>query len=319
MMPRMTLLTTNNATWVQRARSIPFWLLALLVASSVAMLVEAKPAHADSFTVNSTGDAKDANIGNRTCDSSSRAGRQCTLRAAIQESNANDNDPRVVDLIRFDVGRAASVKTISPTSPLPTIRDAVTVNGYTQSGARANTRARGNNAIIKVQLDGTDAGESANGLEIAAPDCTIKGLAINRFWQGGILLDGRRAKRNRVQGNFIGTNATGTQALGNHSDGVIIDDADENTVGGTATEARNLISANGDDGVGFSGVDFSGKGAAHNRVQGNYIGTDKNGTADLGIDGDGVTFSGAHADKNTIGGTDRWGGQRDLRQRRRRR
>ena len=43
------------------------------------------PAAAASFTVNSSGDAGDANAGNGVC---ATAGNFCTLRAAIREANS---------------------------------------------------------------------------------------------------------------------------------------------------------------------------------------------------------------------------------------
>src|SRR5207248_1668140 len=76
---------------------------------------------------------------------------------------------------------------------------------------------------------------------------------------------------------FLGTDATGTQAVANGNDGVLIKDAANNTVGGLTAGARNLISGNG-----FVGVAISDPGATGNVVQGNFIGTDVNGTAALG-------------------------------------
>jgi hypothetical protein len=54
-----------------------------------------------------------------------------------------------------------------------------------------------------------------------------------------------------VQGNRIGTDVTGTQALGNSGNGVAIstDFATNNTIGGTAPGAANTIAYNGRDGV----------------------------------------------------------------------
>ena len=52
-----------------------------------------------------------------------------------------------------------------------------------------------------------------------------------------------------VQGNFIGTNAAGTAALANQGDGVWLDDAFGDTIGGTAAGAGNLISGNNGSGV----------------------------------------------------------------------
>ena len=125
----------------------------------------------------------------------------------------------------------------------------------------------------------------------------IKGLVINRFGEG-ISIDGATVG-NRVEGNFIGTDPTGTLDRGNTDDGVnVFDGASENVVGGTTPAARNLISGNGCNAVFV-------KGANNNRIQGNYIGTDRTGTKGL-TNGDGfvcVAVSIDDSSGNTVGGT----------------
>ena len=55
---------------------------------------------------------------------------------------------------------------------------------------------------------------------------------------------------NTVQGNFIGTDASGSAAIGNSSDGVEINfGASGNTIGGSASNAGNVIAFNGANGV----------------------------------------------------------------------
>ena len=77
---------------------------------------------------------------------------------------------------------------------------------------------------------------------------------------------------NVVKGNYIGTNATGTDTIPNR-DGVLIGHAPENTVGGTSTSDRNIISGNNRFGVGIFWVE-----SEFNLIKGNYIGTNKEGT-----------------------------------------
>jgi titin len=96
-----------------------------------------------------------------------------------------------------------------------------------------------------------------------------------------------------IQGNYIGTDASGTQPLGNGSDGINVGDVND-TIGGTTAGAGNVISANGGSGI---SVDY---GAGYALVQGNLIGTDKTGTKPLGNTLGGVT---AVYFANTIGGT----------------
>jgi hypothetical protein len=104
---------------------------------------------------------------------------------------------------------------------------------------------------------------------------------------------------NQVQGNYIGTNITGTADLGNTSDGVHIDLGNNNTIGGVTAGARNIISGNNGDGIEIFASDPLFRGH-NNQVQGNYIGTDVTGTADLGNTGDGVLIKGGS--NNLIGG-----------------
>jgi hypothetical protein len=98
-----------------------------------------------------------------------------------------------------------------------------------------------------------------------------------------------------IQGNFIGLNSAGNAALGNMGGGiqtsVVVNSV---VIGGTVTTARNVISANRESGV------YVSVSADSNIVQGNFIGTDASGSADLGNGGDGVDLLGA---SNTVGGT----------------
>src|SRR5207248_9859961 len=87
-------------------------------------------------------------------------------------------------------------------------------------------------------------------------------------------IDGSPATGNRVEGNFIGTNAAGSSALGNALFGVVIADAPNNTIGGPAFGARNVISGNGSDGILVMGAAATGT-----VVQGNFIGTAADGSS----------------------------------------
>jgi CSLREA domain-containing protein len=111
---------------------------------------------------------------------------------------------------------------------------------------------------------------------------------------------------NQVQGNFIGTDFTGTIALGNGNGVVIASGAFSNTIGGTDSGARNVISGNKNWGVVITNANYVGGpdlGATTiNQVQGNYIGTAVNGTAALGNSNSGMLIT-TPASNNTIGGT----------------
>jgi len=263
-----------------------FWLLLMALALMVSLLV-AKPAHAKTFTVNSTQDGEDFDPGDGICDASASAFRNpCTLRAAIQETEANDNAP-TVDTIDFDIPNDPNipgdeVRTIKPTKSLPTINEPTILNGYSQPGASPNTLAQGNDMVLKIELDGTNAGSlpQTDGLELgpASSNSVVKGLVINRFAANGVFINGDGSK---VQGNLIGTDPTGTLDRGNGGNGVHASySTSNNQIGGTTPEARNVISGNDSYGVRLFGSEHT--------VLGNYIGTNKNGTGDLGNSLDGV-------------------------------
>jgi hypothetical protein len=258
--------------------------LALALAGVVLLALSSGPVDAaTTFIVNKTGDAGDRNITDTVCDASGKSGNQCTLRAAIDEAN---NTPGA-DTIDFDIGGRATVKTINVGSSglgaLPNITDTVTINGYTQRRAKENTLAEGNDARLKVQLNGANAVQpgGANGLEIRASNSTIKGLVINRFSAHGVMIRGSGATGNQVLGNFIGTNAKGTADRGNTANGVNIASAPDNTIGSTEPGAGNGIFNNGDD-----GVEISGSGVTGNSVLSNVIFSNGGTTAttNLGID-----------------------------------
>src|SRR6187549_3643712 len=78
-----------------------------------------------------------------------------SLRQAITDANANAG----LDVIAFNIP-GSGVHTIVPATALPAITDQVTINGYSQPGASANTNgpAQGTNAVILIEIDGTTLG-----------------------------------------------------------------------------------------------------------------------------------------------------------------
>src|SRR5207253_2035211 len=117
-------------------------------------------------------------------------------------------------------------------------------------GASPNTQTNDtDDAVILIELTGANAGAGANGIVLSGGNnSTVDGLIINRFGGAGVELTG--LGHDNVTGNFIGTDATGTLAVdgsnvpyGNHI-GVLVDNVDNNMIGCTTSEERNVISAN---------------------------------------------------------------------------
>jgi streptogramin lyase len=165
-------------------------------------------------------------------------------------------------------------------------------------------------AVIANGSDGVFFGFGATGNTLGgsmagARNIISGNLTVGTYGkQAGVLIfDG--AANSVVQGNYIGTDITGTVALGNGANGVEILGAINNIIGGTTAGAGNLISGNQQNGVyivnAVNNFGFTGP-STGNVVQGNYIGTDVSGTVVLGNTGDGVLISGV-SQNNTIGGT----------------
>ncbi len=207
--------------------------------------------------------------------------------------DANNNPGK--DTIRFNIP-GNTKHTISPASPFPVITDPVVIDGYSQPGASPSTNpiTAGSNAVLMIELNGSNAGNSAIGLKITAGNSTVQGLVINDITWFGINLESNG--HNTIMGNFIGTDVSGSGAIkSNTSSGIYIHNSANNVIGGTAPSARNVISGNA------VGIEITGLGASNNKVQGNLIGTDKSGTVVLGNLHQGISIY--YAASNLIGGS----------------
>jgi hypothetical protein len=290
-----------------------------------------------------------------------------SLRDAITQVNADTNhtlyaspsNPNV-DEIDFNITAASDaagggtgynattgVATIKPQTAVPTITNSVIIDGYTQSGASPNTllgvgslgvapgqaSQDGDNAVLKIDLYGSQAGTTAVGLDVNAPQSVVRGLDVTNWGSYGILLD-TNGNNSTVAGNFIGTDVTGEHPMPNgygplnqavpsdatvpggmDNGGIRVNSAD-NLIGGADAASRNILSGNVGDGIVLfeASVYFNPQAPATvfgNQVEGNFIGTDATGTQALANVDEGpaspgtgtglvVEYTGGH---NTIGGT----------------
>jgi len=253
------------------------------------------PSGSPPLVVNSTDD-----LDNGICDL-----WHCSLREAVQEANLNPGPDRIhFDIPTSDAGCSlAGVCTIRPTSGAYTLHDdGTTIDGYTQPGAVPNTAPLGQpiNAALKIVLDGSRLPWCCeSGLDILSASNVVRGLVIHRFYAGITLME---ADGNRFEGNFIGTDASGSVDLGNGCTGILLyglqggPGSNYNVIGGSSPQSRNLISANG-----CSGVEI-GPGLG-NRIHGNYIGTDASATHPLPSTANGVRVFNV-SQGNQVGGVD---------------
>jgi len=157
------------------------------------------------------------------------------------------------------------------------------------AGNYIGTDATGENALANT-ASGVYIQSSGNVIGGASPGA---GNIISGNQENGVFIYGATTTNNVVEGNFIGTDATGTTSVANGISGVTISNAPANTIGGTAHGAGNVISGNYDSGMTLGG-NTSGT-----VVQGNDIGTDLTGNNAVANYG-GIYIYGAGT--NLIGG-----------------
>jgi uncharacterized repeat protein (TIGR03803 family) len=109
----------------------------------------------------------------------------------------------------------------------------------------------------------------------------------------GVEIDTASGTGNVIQGNYIGTDASGTTAVANGLDGILLTDAATDSISG------NLISGNGSAGE-AAGINIQNANSTGNTISGNLIGTNATGTSAVGNSLHGV-FVGNGASHNVIG------------------
>ena len=180
------------------------------------------------------------------------------------------------------------------------------ISGNRGSGIYLNTTAATSNVIqgnyIGMVLSGKLAlSNTADGITLSSARANViggtnagEGNVISGNGKAGVALSGLGNTANVIQGNFIGTDASGKSALGNGSAGVWLSGVASNSVGAAIAGARNIISGNLQDGV------FILTNSTANLVLGNYIGLDVNGTNVIPNRFNGVSLTSATS--NIIGG-----------------
>lgn len=163
----------------------------------------------------------------------------------------------------------------------------------------------GGSDTIQGNYIGTDptgaiAEGNGTGIVVSSGNNVIGGVTANSLNViSGNINDGIdvSGNGNLLEGNYIGTNAAGTETFdntlkplqGNVGNGITVFNASNTTIGGTSAAARNIISGN-NTGVAFTNIAASQTG---NVVEGNYIG--------LGLDSSGA---GTVAAGNLLDGVD---------------
>lgn len=227
--------------------------VALTLLAALFTLACPAAASAVDYTVDSVEDQEDASPGTGGCATS---GGKCTLRAAIEESNASASvDDKILFSAAFDGQKADSTITVG--FSLPAIEDEVTIDG--DSAGQCPTDAGVPGPCVGVK------GESR--FEVHEPQVRIEGLAISDS-QIAITVEDDEFE---ARGNWIGFQLDGTDGPQEQAYGIFVGPNTEKAViGGTAPAERNVF--------GNTNSALLLRGSSLGKVLGNYFGVQPNGT-----------------------------------------
>jgi len=223
-------------------------------------------ASAASYTVNSTGDGVDAEVGEGTGCETSKKG-ECTLRAAIEESNESVEVAK--NTIKFSAefnGEAGD--TIVLGKSLPAIEYPVHIDG--DFSGQCSTKAGVPGPCVGVSGPAEGSAlivESSEGVE-------IEGLAVSGAKVGIAVFESSEAFPFIARDDWFGVKLDGT--AGGNAIGLLLGPGTEGaTIGGTKAAQRNVFANNTADGLDILGAEFV-------MVQGNYFGVKPNGSTQAG-------------------------------------
>jgi CSLREA domain-containing protein len=226
-----------------------------LLLAAACLLALPGVASATTYTVNSTGDAPDNGAPNGVCETATPG--ECTLRAAIKESNSFIGAPDEIAFAPAFNGQAAD--TITALTLLPAITDPVAIKGGSctqlgQAGPCAGVDAPGLSYALTV--------ENADGV-------AIEGLAVTGGLTGIRVVN---SSQNFVARNdWLGVKLEGGAGVGANT-GIWLDpNSNGATIGGTAATERNVFANSAAEGLDIEGADNAD-------VLGNYFGVKPDGS-----------------------------------------
>jgi hypothetical protein len=197
-----------------------------------------------------------------------------SLRQAVLNANANAG----TDVVEFNVAGTIRLTT----GALPAITGDVDIDGASAPGFSGTPIVEVNyNHFGGLQFSQGSIGSILSSLSLV--NAAGAGVTLNG---GGDML---------IAGNYIGLGLDGVTALGNGGNGLQLNSSYGNTIGGSSAQDRNIISANGNNGISLSN-------SSDNQVENNFIGTDVTGTLHRGNAGNGILVT-AGSNGNSIGGS----------------
>ena len=223
--------------------------------TAFAFSILAAPGHALAvqYTVNSTGDAPDKSVGAGGCETATAS--ECTLRAAIQESNASVGTKDSIVFFPGFEGQGVA-DTITLGASFPAVKDPVTIEGGT-----CTTEAGFGGPCV-----GVNGPSGGFGLKVeSADEVTIAGLAVTGALVGIDVIDSSQSFT--AVRNWLGVRLDGVAAANNT--GLFLDPNSDSAVIGVEEEGNVLANNNNE------GLDLDG--ASSTTIQGNLFGVEPDG------------------------------------------
>jgi hypothetical protein len=206
--------------------------------------------------------------------------------------------PAARNVISGNGGEGIEIEVFCCTGTTPSANGNVVEGNYiglNAAGDAAIPNGREGVFISTSSSEGTVAGNVVGGTEPGAGNV----ISGNKF--DGLFIGSFQTTGTVVKGNFIGTDATGSLSIPNSGDGLHVDFARNNVIGGSEPGARNVISGNGINGGGTgrgNGITLGGSGSV---VRGNYVGVNAAGNAPIPNLLHGVSVSGTNQAVGGVG------------------
>ncbi len=233
-----------------------------------------------------------------------------SLRQAVHDALATPGSFPVN--IEFNIPAAnlhgpngAQAAVIRLLTPLPDItRGNINIDGGTQTSFAGDTNLLGPEIVVDGGLIQSSFAPGNNGFDLRSDGNRIAGINLRGFNGRGIFLYG--SSDNVVEGMYIGTDETGSIAMGNAWSGIqIAGKSMRNRIGSNGDGVNDLAEGNLISGNGYNGIEINDAGSDYNVIAGNFIGTDASGSYALqnGLDGVRIT-NGAQLNRIGTDGSD---------------
>lgn len=255
--------SSSEATAMAGRRCLSTALISL--SASLLLAVHAGAVQAALFSVNAVDDTNDG-----ACNSS-----HCSLREAVAAANAAAG----ADEVRFAI-TGTGPHQIDLLTALPMITQPLTINGYSQANAVANTRTaeQGDfNAVIQIII--RNGANVSLGFDVATAPFVVRGVSLGGFNTAGLFLrqgvaPDPIANAHIIEGNLFGLRPDGMTPILPMM-GTAIDNARPIRIGGALPAQRNVV-------AGFSQFGIRSQ-SRYVIIEGNLIGMDAAGVSNLVI------------------------------------